>query len=187
MMSACTQALALPELVAIILSHVSERRSLFACIQVNRLWADEAVTFLWSQYPPLRALKALEDFDSSRLDYYASKICALEFDKEYGEYLELFSTSTFGRLISLNVDNSKYRREKELRHFLRHLPPRLRRLKIKKGPTTDALLLQIQVSKTSSYQVTLDNELSRSAVRVSIRSPFTTVSVKSAQMDWSSF
>jgi len=176
MMSACTQALALPELVAIILSHVSERRSLFACIQVNRLWADEAVTFLWSQYPPLRALKALEDFDSSRLDYYASKICALEFDKEYGEYLELFSTSTFGRLISLNVDNSKYRREKELR-----------RLKIKKGPTTDALLLQIQVSKTSSYQVTLDNELSRSAVRVSIRSPFTTVSVKSAQMDWSSF
>ena len=75
--SAVQLALGLPEVVGEILSNIQENRTLFICVQVNKLWANEACNHLWRVNPPYSALLAFHR--NSRLDYYTSKIETFSF------------------------------------------------------------------------------------------------------------
>ena len=72
MSSACSQAIELPEIVAAIMEQLPDNRTLFAALQVNRLWAEEATTVLWQNYPSISAL--IQIHDAERLQHYANKV-----------------------------------------------------------------------------------------------------------------
>ena len=78
MSAACSRALGLPEIVAAILEQLHHNKSLFAALQVNRLWADEASRVLWRWNPPIQGLVQIDNVE--RRQYYANKISSLEID-----------------------------------------------------------------------------------------------------------
>ncbi len=70
MMSESYRLLAVPEMVANILQAVTKNCSLFACAQVDKLWAQEATT--WRHKPRILSLAALDT--PARLQHYAKQI-----------------------------------------------------------------------------------------------------------------
>ena len=70
-----SKAVRLPEIVATILNTTDDKKTLVSCIQVSRLWAEEATACLSRSDPPIDALLALNRPD--RLQYYTNKIDTL--------------------------------------------------------------------------------------------------------------
>ena len=128
MSSACSLALELPEIVAEIMKQLPDNRTLFAALQVSRLWAEEATTVLWQNYPSISALIQIED--AERLQYYANKvsywdIARCEDGPELHRKLQLLS---FPRLRQIIVHASSFLDGKKL---LGYLQPDLRRLQFR--------------------------------------------------------
>ena len=136
--------LGLPEMVASILEHVIQRRTLFACTQVNKLWAEESTTVLWRHYPPVNALAKLDN--ASRIQYYAYKIRDLVFrDGHDMQMLPMLSMTRFPGLVSIQVGwgGNVRSREEDLLTFLQ---PSLKYFIANGGIRTQEFLMQIAVS-----------------------------------------
>lgn len=141
MSSACSQAVQLPEIVAMMLEHLQDNKALFAALQVNKLWADEATTLLWRKYPQILELARIEDVE--RLQYYADKISVLSIelnDDEYERHLKL-QNAHFPRLKYLSMDFCDCKKEQI---FLQYLQPLLRTITVHGGPVSSYYLMQIQ-------------------------------------------
>ena len=141
MSSACSQAVRLPEIVAAILEHLDNKKALFAALQVNRLWSDEATTLLWLVDPPHWAFSNIKD--AERLQYYAKKISSLGmnfFDHDWKEFGAL-GPLWFPRLTKISTETYKYADEQTL---LQYLQPSLQTLKSFRGPISEELLLHLQ-------------------------------------------
>ena len=137
--SALDRALMLPELISTILSGLhDDAPTLAACMRVNKLWAEEAVMFLWEacgsdasppngrrQLPPkIRNLAALAPYPD-RLQWYARCIRTLNFTVEYthtdgmrdtpkdasgddAQYHLAFANTEFPRLECFRLQGSGY-------------------------------------------------------------------------------
>lgn len=136
---ACSQALGLPEIVAAILEQLEDDGDLFAAVQVNKLWADEATTILWRDIPPIRTIGRIGDVE--RLQYYANKIkhlrehtrIAIWSDAQKLQYPRLSNLSTY-------IDDDEG--EQSVLHYLR---PSLRRIAfVWSKPISDSVLMQIE-------------------------------------------
>lgn len=139
---ACSQAVGLPEIVAAILEQLHDRKALFAALQVNKLWADEATTLLWRVNPPIRAFILIED--SERLQYYADKISSLHICCMYEDELEYhlkLEHLCFPRLGQLAMAIFGYKNEQILSQYLR---PNLRTFQYDGVPISNYCLMQIQ-------------------------------------------
>ena len=92
MSAACSRALGLPEIVAAILEQLHHNKSLFAALQVNRLWADEASRVLWRWNPSIAGLVQISNV--KRRQYYANKISSLEIGDLFAgrPFRQLFNT-----------------------------------------------------------------------------------------------
>lgn len=140
MSSACSQAVGLPELVAAILEQLHDTKALFAALQVNTLWADEATTVLWRVKPPLMAFARIVSLE--RLQYYAGKISVFDLwcdEHECGGHSK-FQYLRFPRLskISANQDG-----QRNGLLFMQCLQPKSRTSEISEGPITDNYLMQV--------------------------------------------
>lgn len=118
MSSARSQAVELPEIVAAIMEQLPDTRDLFAALQVSRLWAEEATTVLWQDYPSISALIQIED--AERLQYYANKISYWKISRgedgpELHRKLQLL---TFPRLRHISVYSSYFLDGKKLLGYL---------------------------------------------------------------------
>ena len=124
MSSACSQALGLPEIVAAILEQLHCDWSLFAALQVNRLWADEATAVLWRVNPPIQGLMQISNIE--RRQYYANKISSLdileESEENWGQLVNI-RFPRLAKLFTILVD------ERNLQHLYHFLQPTLRSLK----------------------------------------------------------
>lgn len=152
MSPACSQALRLPEIVAAILEQLKDEKALFAALQVNKLWADEATTLLWRVRPQTLDLARIQD--AERLQYYADKVSFLNIrlDKDQCEsHLELQNV-LFPRLKELSMDICGCENEQI---FLKYLQPHLRKISIHKGPVSDYYLMQIQARCPALRQLDL--------------------------------
>ena len=126
MSSACSQAVELPEIVAAIMERLPDNRTLFAALQVSKLWAEEATTVLWQDYPSISALIQIED--AERLQYYANKVLYWEI-AHYEDGPELhrkLQLLRFPRLRQISVLSSYFLDGKKL---LGYLQPNLRTLR----------------------------------------------------------
>ena len=125
MSSACSQAVELPEIVAAIMEQLTDNRTLFAALQVSRLWAEEATTVLWQDYPSISALIQIED--AERLQYYANKVSYWNIarDEDGPELHRKLQLLRFPRLRQISVRSSSFLDGKKL---LGYLQPNLRRL-----------------------------------------------------------
>ena len=138
MSAACSQALGLPEIVAAILEQLHHRKSLFAALQVNRLWADEATMVLWRVDPPVQGLVQISNVE--RRQYYANKISSLRITwPDESEWDQLLNTC-FPRLSNLSTSMLDEAQEQCLYHFLQ---PTLRKLGCFGWPLRFGFLLQI--------------------------------------------
>ena len=138
MSAACSQALGLPEIVAAILEQLNHRKSLFAALQVNRLWADEATMILWRVDPPIQSLVQISNVE--RRQYYANKISSLGIIwPDESEWDQLLNTC-FPRLSNLSTSMLDEAQEQCLYHFLQ---PTLRKLGCFGWPLPFGFLLQI--------------------------------------------
>lgn len=151
-MSSSRQVLGLPEILALILSHLAEQQALLACVQVNSLWAEEATTLLWRHEPPISAFRSLEGSD--RVGYYAQKVESLNFSDDDCQCHSLFVGAQFGRLASINIDYSDDNREELL---FQYLQPRLRRFHFYGGRITNGFLMEIQARCPNIKRVSLDD------------------------------
>lgn len=122
MSSACSQAVELPEIVAAIMEHLPDNRTLVAALQVSKLWAEEATTVLWQDYPPISALIQIED--AERLQYYANKVSYWNIapDEDGPELYRKLQLLRFPRLRQLSVQSSYYPTSKACGQLSRHLP-----------------------------------------------------------------
>ena len=126
MSSECSQAVELPEIVAAIMEQLRGNKALFAALQVSRLWAEEATTVLWQDYPSISALIQIED--AERLQYYANKVTywKISRDEDGPELHRKLQLLAFPRLRQINVDSSYFLDGKKL---LGYLQPNLRTLR----------------------------------------------------------
>ena len=132
------QCLELPEIVANVVQHIIDEADLFACVQVNKLWAEEATSCLWEPCPPVEILASFRNLD--RIQYYANKIRFLKVcDYEDVQILPQLSTISFPRLTRLTVDAAA--NEKRLLPFLQ---PGLRKFEVFSGIQSDAFLMQLR-------------------------------------------
>ncbi len=118
----------LVELVASIFAQIDNPRSLVACAQVNKLWADEATRYISERTPPPSALVALVDKD--RLQIYTNKIRSLILHTGDRQHYALLSSVQFPRSTKLLMDDSDFNDERHLRHYLQ---PSLRHLSMGGG------------------------------------------------------
>ena len=139
MSPACSQALGLPEIVAIIMEQLDHRQSLFAALQVNRLWADEATMILWRVDPPIESLVQISNVE--RRQYYANKISSLHLRRpDQCKWDQLLNTR-FPRLIQLSIRIDFEEGDKQyLSHFLQ---PTLRSFECDAGLLKTKSLLQL--------------------------------------------
>ena len=123
MSSACSQAVELPEIVAAIMEQLPDNRTLFAALQVSKLWAEEATTVLWKDYPSISAL--IQILDAERLQYYANKVSYWNIvrDEDGPELHRKLQLLRFPRLRQINVRSSNFLDGKNL---LGYLQPNLR-------------------------------------------------------------
>ena len=135
---ACSQAVRLPEIVAMILEHLKDNKALFAALQVNKLWADEATTLLWREYPQTMDLSSIEDVE--RLQYYADKISVLSIelnDDDYEGHRKIQNVR-FPRLKYLSIGFCDCKKEQ---FFLQYLQPYLRKITVHRGPVSSYCLM----------------------------------------------
>ena len=138
MSSACSQALGLPEIVAAIMEQLPCKSSLFAALQVNRLWADEATRVLWRADPPIQGLMQIGSVE--RRQYYANKISSLDmFLDSERDWSQLVNTR-FPRLIEIDAQIFNERNQQHLYHFLQ---PTLRSFGLYGSQSQLELLLQL--------------------------------------------
>ena len=104
----------LPEIVATIMEQLHHKQSLFAALQVNRLWADEATRILWRVHPPIQGLIQIGNVE--RRQYYASKISSLKIYDE--NKLDHLLNTRFPRLTQLSTFFSRKGDEQFLNLFL---------------------------------------------------------------------
>ena len=126
MSSACSQALKLSEIVATIMEQLPNNRTLFAALQVSRLWAEEATTVLWQDYPSISALVQIED--AKRIQYYANKVSSwrIKGDEDGPALHSKLQFLRFPRLRRIIVHASCFQDGKKL---LGYLQPNLRTLR----------------------------------------------------------
>ena len=130
----------LPELVANILQHVTDRCSLQSCARVNKLWSEEAVAALWSYFPSVHALAALEN--PARIQHYANHIRFLFIRDQHEARMLAFSFSIrFPRLVWVQVAEGA---EKE--YVIRWLQPRVKYFVATWGNFSDQCTIEDQVS-----------------------------------------
>ena len=151
MASACSQVLGLPELLATILERL-DAKALFAALQVNKLWADEATRIRWRVDPPTSALAHLHDVE--RFRYYATKVSSLSWrfhvpwnnrcQEEGDQHPDpKLGTGHFLRLTQLSVHICVDEHEKV---FMQYLQPRLGTLDLSAfRPISDSFLMKIEV------------------------------------------
>ena len=89
---ASTRALNLPDILRITFAFLNSK-SLFACAQVNSIWADEATDILW-RTPPVSALVSL--VPSGRAQMYANK--TVRFITEYNRPDDMGPLQAFPKL-----------------------------------------------------------------------------------------
>lgn len=135
---ACSQALRLPEILAPILEQLGDNEALFAALQVNRLWADEATTILWRDGPPIGSMGRIS---VERLQYYDNKIRRLRDPEIVGNWSSL-QELRYPRLSELSTWT---RGEEDEQRLLRYLRPSLRRISYYcQRPISDSVLTQIE-------------------------------------------
>lgn len=163
MSQACSQAVGLPEIVAIILEQLGNTKDLFAALQVNKLWADEATALLWRVDTPIRALVHIED--AERLQYYADKISSLWFHRIEIEWKNHFKLQhlRFPRLDRLTMDVSGQFGDKNQQMLLQYLGPKLRSFYIA-GPILNCCLMQIQARCPALHELRLYGENGAGAI-----------------------
>ncbi|KAF6233581.1 hypothetical protein HO173_008138 [Letharia columbiana] len=161
MSPACSHAVGLPEIVAAILEQLDNAKALFAALQVNKLWADEATTLLWRVDPPILALARIED--AERLQYYADKISSLYLryfeneDDAYKNQMKLRSLR-FPRLNRLRTEQPGGKDEQV---FLKYLQPNLRTFEPCGLPMSKFLMEQIQERCPALRSLWIDNQHGR--------------------------
>ena len=138
MSSACSQALGLPEIVAAIMEQLHHRKSLFAAVQVNTLWADEATRVLWRVNPPIQGLIQISNVE--RRQYYADKISSLSMPLDSQRDLGQLVNIHFPRLTKLYADSPH---GKDQQHLYPFLQPTLRSVELTGLRLRLDLLLQI--------------------------------------------
>lgn len=136
---ACSQALGLPEIVAAILEQLKNYRDLFAAVQVNKLWADEATTILWRDDPPIQTIGRIGDVE--KLQYYANKIRHLWGHTPPATWTDSHRLQ-YPRLSYLSTHIDDDEGEQSVLHYLR---PSLRRIACYwSKPISDSILMQIE-------------------------------------------
>ena len=124
----------------------SDRRSLFRCLQVNRLWFEEATTCLWSQNPPIYAF--LNVTEPERLQFYADKVGCLE----VRENRLLFSKLKFPRLEKVLLSGVK----NHLEHCVSFLQPMLHTIILSGIYVSSEYLRRITVSRIGGSRIFID-------------------------------
>jgi len=149
MRSISNYALGLPEILVNVLQHlvdeheILDARSLFACLQVSKLWFEEATTVLWSDEPPIQALAApLKD-----PQFFANKILALKVDLKDCTTKSVLSRFRFPRLVEVDFQSSEA--EDDNQPVLQCLQPRLKTLQFNQGSLSDDFLTELTVSHDS--------------------------------------
>ena len=131
-------------MMADILAFVTEPHTLFACAQVNKLWAEESTRILWRCRPPISALENLDN--ATRIQHYADKIRYLAFrDGHDMQMLPMFSWTRFPGLVSIQVGWGANVRSRE-EHLMPFLQPSLKLFTANGGIWTQEFLVQIAVS-----------------------------------------
>ena len=144
----------LPEILRITLAFLEPftslgRRTLFACAQVNNLWADEATDILWKELssPATSALVSL--IPSGRAQIYANKVTELAFDNIGPP--EVFDKLLFPRLRiikSIDCDLICMQRllayaQPSLRSFTMQLRSDVKKANIGTNEAIDAVLMRL--------------------------------------------
>lgn len=135
-----------------ILEHLKDNKALFAALQVNKLWADEATTLLWRKNPRVLDLARIEDVN--RVQYYAAKISELEIELSKNDckgHLRLQDVH-FPRLKRIAM---KIRDCKKEHKFSQYLQPHLRTVIVSGGPLSNFHLMQIQARCPAVRQLAL--------------------------------
>ena len=150
MASACSHALEVPEVVALISEQVDDNKDLVAAALVNEVWANEATRKLWGGEVSIRNLVRISDLE--RLQYYASRISFLDIlDRETVEWRQL-PELCFPRLTRISMKITGPEDEQYLLHFLQ---PSLRTLYCVGGPFSDNLWMQIETRCPALRQISL--------------------------------
>lgn len=154
---ACSQAVALPEIVAAILEQLHGTKALFAALLVNRLWAAEATRLLWRVDPPIMALAHI--IDAERLQCYADNIISLNLMGDQGKWKSRLKLQRlrFPRLSQIIMKAPSSRDEQM---FLQYLQPKLTMFECARGPVSDSYLMQIQGRCPALRSLSLHGQLS---------------------------
>ncbi|KAI9836236.1 MAG: hypothetical protein M1819_001573 [Sarea resinae] len=153
-MSSRVNPLELGEIVHITLKELQDDLpTLSACVQVNTLWAEEAVSLLWQNcgrycsedcsdcppYPPVTSLAAMCDMPL-RQQWYAEKIRTLHFNREIHEkqYEPVHASLSSLRFPRLNKLVLSHTDATEYTSLIQYLRPQLRSLSIIDADLPDA-------------------------------------------------
>ena len=74
-MPPCHEVFTLPEMITKIVHETDDRRTMFSCMLVNSVWAQETIAHLWDMDPSAENYLSLER--PHRLQYYAKKVTYL--------------------------------------------------------------------------------------------------------------
>lgn len=121
--------------MAAILDQLGSYKALFAAVQVNKLWADEATTILWRDDPPIQHYS-----DIKRVQYYANKIRRL-YQHSYHRRWSHSQKLRYPRLSDLSIYIDGDEGGQFVLHYLR---PSIRRIECLGGRITDKFLMQIE-------------------------------------------
>lgn len=96
-------ALQTPEILCEVLGHLeSDRSTLFAACQVNKVWAEISLDVLWRSHHR-RGMKRLASLTECRRQFYANKIRSLSVEQSLFEYRHCIDTLDFPRLKRVRV------------------------------------------------------------------------------------
>lgn len=153
----------LAEIVATVLSYVEGKGSLFACVQVNKLWAEEATTCLWSNSPPLGALRTMPSY--VRQQHYASKVVKLRVSYLKPRIHQQLTTLQFSRLAYLYISECH---DYDGSSALQYLQPALREFECGRE-VSDSILRHLAVSQSHREVDHCSYNITRSVARGSNR------------------
>lgn len=106
----------LPEIVAAIMEELNDRQSLFAALQVNKLWADEATMVLWREDPSIQSLIRISNIE--RRQYYADRISSLKIIGSDDPQLDSLVNIYFPRLTKLFTHHPYKKHQQYISDFL---------------------------------------------------------------------
>ena len=130
--------------MAAILGQLDDDRDLYAALQVNRMWANEAITLLWRVKPPIWAFAQVEG--AERLQYYANKISVVDLsdisDDQEGHWTRCKTQGLlFPCLSEIFIDLNNCDCEDVL---LRYLQPGLQKLSLRGWLIPDDFLTRVE-------------------------------------------